>query len=1193
MARNTINQKHTNNNKKGSRNQKHTMSTANDDVITVGRLVDVASRTWPGINKTGGIARVTLVQFHPDTKVPTHVNVTYMVESSKEKRVPVEYVKLAPDYETKPSSSSLRNRSLLLGRCLRCGSLRTDCGSCDWAVEEEQVQVEQERPTNPPTRRSRTVPKQSSRSRIKSAFTHQHASLSSSSEDEEDVALQELLEQGQKCLRYLGINKAERKDLDLDSESSSSERTSKENKAKLRQATPNEVDTDSSDDDLAELVQRGQQRHQRYLHHRSQWNTYDNSSNKDDQPPFRRRNHQSVLESATTPLSTTTTSQPPKSKHRRKLKKLSKRRRVTLDPESMDKDDVEDVAIRGASQAETPQKRVGPHAMDVEEVGVAESSSPESLAVPLPDTGWSSPDDSNRHSDMEQRPLSSYFDTIDQDGAAGEESTLALSQFIQPEGQEVAENLPQDTLDRTKALPYPDLPRLFDTMVTQIEDEVLPDFKLRIAELQRQWRQVQSPRTLADTDDSYSKKKTLLEDCQQAWLQLRHRLIRNGTDQCRAALRRLMDDRLYRKHRKQLTTKQRKQCRGAGKLEVRNLRMDAVEDTVEGLVRKLKDLVDACEQHYDDDDDDSNDNSIGMANSSESESDDYETQDLVPLSTSEAATTAVDTSERPLAPFHPHMHASRVKITRKKTQGPDATKKRTRNKSGTTPCMRTRARASENRDVQSFTESGGSRRKSTPRTRRQRDQTTEEGNRAPEPGSSEQGQALNKTPSDSIVTMEDTENSDAPQASRLRRSDPQDDDVPTFDLFEPATEETSTTGTARTNIRSRQNSSRRQSTTPSDLATNERSLQCDRVSISRRMQAFLDANTGDGLDWRADQGKVDTSQQDRKDRKRQGRQHPRPYTTQRGERDAGRGAQRERSKKERPRGEISSDQRMNDDMGDTMDDPELEQESPGGQIDVEELFSQLEDGRDRREEPVSVERSVSVSTICSELRRTYPNASRQSIALLDQVRSATTEDICHNSEGGFLRTAFDLLQNHGVLTLQELITTKSPYLGAHVRLLAGILRVLELEPNNDLLDPSHGLLFQVVLANRRSFFDFLVLQLVDSVCSLLHPEAWALKIQNRPQILRMLVPLRDALASVIPMTESVCRCIMEQLECQKWRVGPSGNHAFVSSVDPSDWRTFLHSGKFPDKPDGKFSSSCSRFKTRIISELCLISLSQM
>jgi hypothetical protein len=125
------------------------------------------------------------------------------------------------------------------------------------------------------------------------------------------------------------------------------------------------------------------------------------------------------------------------------------------------------------------------------------------------------------------------------------------------------------------------------------------------------------------------------------------------------------------------------------------------------------------------------------------------------------------------------------------------------------------------------------------------------------------------------------------------------------------------------------------------------------------------------------------------------------------------------------------------------------------------------------------------------------------------------------------------------------------------------------------LDPNHGPLFEIVLANRRGFIDFLVLQLVDSVYSLLRPDAWALQINNRACTLQIMAPLRDALGRITPLTESACRCIVKGMECQKWRHGLTENHVFVSSIDPLDWKSFLTTGQSPVKSQGTFIYSCS------------------
>ena len=157
------------------------------DCVAVGRLVEVASRTWPGINKPGGVARVTSTQVDGNNRVK-NVDVQYILGSSKEKNVPVEYVTLAPQYEVSRTAakSSLRDRSMLLGRCRRCGSLRTDCGSCDWATEERQQQ--QPHPIRS-SRRKATA--QTSTRKTKPTSGPMALAMSSSDSEDDDLLLQE------------------------------------------------------------------------------------------------------------------------------------------------------------------------------------------------------------------------------------------------------------------------------------------------------------------------------------------------------------------------------------------------------------------------------------------------------------------------------------------------------------------------------------------------------------------------------------------------------------------------------------------------------------------------------------------------------------------------------------------------------------------------------------------------------------------------------------------------------------------------------------------------------------------------------------------------------------------------------------------------------------------------------------------
>lgn len=96
------------------------------EAFTVGRLVQVEARTWPGINKHGGVGRII-------RRTETSVDVQYVL-GGRERGIPCQYVSIVEDLS---SGSKLRDRSILLGRCRNCGSLRADCGSCDIRQHEE------------------------------------------------------------------------------------------------------------------------------------------------------------------------------------------------------------------------------------------------------------------------------------------------------------------------------------------------------------------------------------------------------------------------------------------------------------------------------------------------------------------------------------------------------------------------------------------------------------------------------------------------------------------------------------------------------------------------------------------------------------------------------------------------------------------------------------------------------------------------------------------------------------------------------------------------------------------------------------------------------------------------------------------------------------------------------------------------
>lgn len=139
----------------------------------VGQTVTVAARTWAGINELGGVGRITDIRWvrveddegddeneseegdkSSSNKEKTDGNnnaaasasggkqrwrevacVRYVLDNRHERDVDVaRYVR------PHQSLSRLRSRGMMMGRCTSCGSLRVDCGSCDFRqVGEEQL----------------------------------------------------------------------------------------------------------------------------------------------------------------------------------------------------------------------------------------------------------------------------------------------------------------------------------------------------------------------------------------------------------------------------------------------------------------------------------------------------------------------------------------------------------------------------------------------------------------------------------------------------------------------------------------------------------------------------------------------------------------------------------------------------------------------------------------------------------------------------------------------------------------------------------------------------------------------------------------------------------------------------------------------------------------------------------------------
>ena len=1118
------------------------------DNFVPGRLVEVKSRMWPGMNKPGGVARVSMAHFGTDEvdgrSFVSHVDVHFVVGRGKEKRVPIEYVTPAPQYESGSAGmSTLRDRSMLLGRCRRCGSLRTDCGSCDWAAMEQQHDRQPQDSENKDVGDRRRQQNSGSRRRSGSKQIPEQVNAlnDEGSSDEDELLIQTMLAQNKRRYRQYLRKKARWVKLGISSSSSSSS-------------------SDEGDGDFRGVVNVSSR---------------DKNTKTSSSSVVRRKNLSSgsVLETLGNQAN-------PSSTRERRIVKTEKE------------------ALHGAWGGQSAHKkgrrrRVSRSNNSDGNVVFTIESSPESLvgnSGHLPSSGDEGTSSAKRvlmsESVDSSRQLPRFTATnaniygesdslINMSGRGGDHTaTISLSQFIQPEGDEAAQNLPKDIVDRTKSIKYGELPQFFDKMASRIEVELLPSAKLKVAELQRDWADLQRQAEAITMDKNFPEQLStallavseqwyvienlsppiyiyiyiytgsqywylfliypifdkLFDFSNSMWFHLTETLIRNGTDQCRAAIRAIMDDRLYRKNKKSLTAMERKSLRGAGLLDMRNLRMDALEEMVEDLLRMVRKLQDSCNRWEDGTslpDESMDATSIGSTDASDTE------QNYPFFSTSSAREAEeksnMSSGERELAPFRPHMHASKVRNGSLFTK---STKKRIRDPAFAGGVDEYSCGSSRDKGSDLY-------RKHRVGQRQAKSHPLLGANRSQHEAASEKSE------------------SGAPQSPKLDFSDDS-----SHDIIGPSDDYRSKKN-LRHPKRKRYQLCRESSYQLCRGSSNppEAGLVYNRRPIADRMQDFLDANSRTAF-CEDSPPEPHGSFVHNSDRSRSKRGRDPEQELEMGEsltncRSLPFVTNREFVEKVRQQAPASEDE-----------DSYIQDVCRPSFVCAERLYNELRNYSEREDEKPPLQPVGDFIGHCEDLRENYPHCPERCNVALEGITGFLEVGLAPQKSVLFFTTAFDILYDHGVSTLQELLTCKSPITGIHIHLLVVCLRALEFRLQ-DGLNPNDGHAHLLFSTNYTKFVDFLVLQLCDSAYAAIHPGAWALQLQDRYSVLSVLSPIRKALARVIPLTESICRCVLEDLGCQEWRRGRSGDHIFVSSVNPVSWESFVRRGECQQQPRSK------------------------
>jgi hypothetical protein len=392
------------------------------DWVTVGQWVMVASRTSPGMNQPGGVGRITAVSDNGRC-----VAVRYVLDGRHEKQVEVDpFVRL----HTIHGQRRLRDRSILLGRCRRCGSLRKDCGSCDY-YNQDHEHHQQQQPVNSEHNREKEITTTSPL--IKD---DKHAESSSSS-DESLKQIQKQVNAQYRRYRRLKAKRSILKDYGSSSSSSSSAKdagtaTPKRNSKPVQDSLVHLFDAgDQHPTPRKSFKSRKQQRRKKRLARM----LYPIPIHAITRSKQRQQPHIPASRRPSTDNRSSTDSSQEESHPD-----------INMDFLTMDLDDSEN-----DSQVSLPSARLPSRS------SVLHSSSSSSLQKDLNDA-----DDDN---------------IID---------TSSATEFVQPDSQQ----LPEDVVDRTTHFKYEELTLLLDQTMDRLEYEQLGKARNQVVDFERQWNNV-------------------------------------------------------------------------------------------------------------------------------------------------------------------------------------------------------------------------------------------------------------------------------------------------------------------------------------------------------------------------------------------------------------------------------------------------------------------------------------------------------------------------------------------------------------------------------------------------------------------------------------------------------------------------------------------------------------------------------
>ena len=412
------------------------MSAAASAPIHVGCTVEVARRMWPGINQPGGTGRVLFIHSRDDTIAA--VDVHYLVEGRKEKRVPIQYVTYSPENSFQDNGRRmLRDRNQLLGRCSTCGSLRADCGACDWREMDDIVMANEQPEVQSKVCSSSSSSENGSSSDDDDLLNRRLPwllSTANSSKKLHDFLHDELFQD--KPRRNLKRRNANQPSI-LETIGYSSSAETRPNFGRKPNTTPpmkksvGETQTLDESDDKNLLVS-----------------------------PIRKRK-----------LKPAKSRSPDESSEEVVFVGTNKEKTNTVESSESEKSSVNKTNETDAS--------LSSDSIVEDEVSISSSDDDGNLVISAMNKKQNKEDGGSSSGHVpSSSPYKDYYEHGDQEDEL----------FIRPEG----ELLPKDIQDRTANIAFDDLPAFFDELASEIQNVLLPDFSMQLTLLQRHFSDEQS-----------------------------------------------------------------------------------------------------------------------------------------------------------------------------------------------------------------------------------------------------------------------------------------------------------------------------------------------------------------------------------------------------------------------------------------------------------------------------------------------------------------------------------------------------------------------------------------------------------------------------------------------------------------------------------------------------------------------------